>query len=270
MLVFPPCKINIGLFVTHKRSDGYHAIESIFYPVQWNDVLEIIPSTKEESRFQLMGHPVTSHHADNIVWKALQLILQDFPQCQSDIYLFKHIPSGAGLGGGSADGAQALVMLNQIFQLQLTLSQLEAYAALLGSDCPFFIESTPKLVEGRGERMTPHALRLTGKHIAIIHPGLHVSTADAYRMIVPQTATYALQDLTMDTIHEWSNLIRNDFEAPVIQLFPEIGDIKQTLYACGASYASMSGSGSAVYGIFDEKPNLPAWPEQYKIFEGIL
>jgi 4-diphosphocytidyl-2-C-methyl-D-erythritol kinase len=270
MLVFPPCKINIGLFVTHKRSDGYHAIESIFYPVQWNDMLEIIPSSTQESSFQLMGNQVTTNHADNIVWKALQLILKDFPQCHSDLYLFKNIPSGAGLGGGSADGAQALVMLNRMYQLQLSQTQLEAYAAQLGSDCPFFVESQPKLVEGRGEHMTPHALRLTGKHIAIIHPGLHVSTADAYRMIIPQAATYSLQELRIDTISEWSNFIRNDFESPVIQMFPEIGEIKQTLYDCGASYASMSGSGSAVYGLFDEKPELPFWPAHYKLFEGIL
>ncbi len=270
MVVFPPCKINIGLHVTAKRPDGYHAIESVFYPVQWNDILEIVPAKDGTSSLHQTGHQVVTQHESNIVWKALMCIQRDFPHVQAEVHLHKNIPTGAGLGGGSADGAQALVLLNALFDLQLDLPRLEKYAAELGSDCPFFVQSRPTYVEGRGEIMSPHPLDLSGWHIVIVHPGLHVSTAQAYSLLHPQPGSFDLQSLRVDDIEQWKDHVVNAFEQPVMGLFPEIATIKAQLYAMGATYAAMSGSGSAVYGLFRELPEMPIWPASYKMYAGVL
>jgi 4-diphosphocytidyl-2-C-methyl-D-erythritol kinase len=270
MVLFPPCKINIGLHVTAKRPDGFHAIESIFYPVQWNDVLEIVPSANKESSFFLTGQQVTAGRAKNIVWKAFDLLQKDFPHIAAEIHLHKNIPTGAGLGGGSSDGAQALILMNELFHLGLEQAALELYAGQLGSDCPFFVEAKPKFVEGRGEIMSAHRLDLSNTYIVIAHPGLHVSTADAYRLIRPKPADYNLRELDIHDLHNWKNYVTNDFEEPVVNLFPEIGGIKNKMYALGAVYASMSGSGSAVFGLFNTKPSDMQWPSHYKTFEGPL
>jgi 4-diphosphocytidyl-2-C-methyl-D-erythritol kinase len=270
MVLFPPCKINIGLHVTAKRTDGYHSIESIFYPVQWNDILEIVPARNNRSEIHQTGQQVVSNQENNIVWKAFSLIQKDFPHIQAEIYLHKNIPSGAGLGGGSSDGAQTLVLLNQLFNLNLNHTRLETYASQLGSDCPFFVQCRPTYVEGRGEIMTAHPLDLNGWHIIIVNPGLHVSTAQAYSHIRPQPGQFDLRNLHVSTIEEWKKQVVNVFESPVTTLFPEIGKIKSQLYEQGAMYASMSGSGSSVFGLFRELPELPEWPETYKVFSGSL
>jgi 4-diphosphocytidyl-2-C-methyl-D-erythritol kinase len=269
MILFPPCKINIGLFVTEKRTDGYHNIESIFYPIPWTDILEVVPSATEAQLFQ-HGAPATISSEDNIVWTAYELMRSKFSIGAAEWHLFKNLPSGAGLGGGSADGAYAIRAINDLFELQLTSKEMEDLAASLGSDCPFFIEAKPKFVSGRGEKMAPLNLDLKGMHIQIVHPALHVNTAEAYRMIIPGPAPFDLRKIESTPLHHWKESVVNDFEKPVFNKFPELQEIKNTLYNSGARYAAMSGSGSSIYGLFDHAPTNHQWPSAYSVFTGVL
>lgn len=252
MIRFPNCKINIGLYITNKRSDGYHDLETIFYPVGLCDALEIVPAT--ESNIYLDGKAVAGNKEDNLVWKAYKLLANKYPDKVQPIaiYLLKSIPMGAGLGGGSADGAFMLQLLNDKFHLGLNSAQLAALALDLGSDCPFFIYNTPQLAKGRGEQMSPTQLDLSKYSIQIICPKVHVSTAEAFKMITPQKAPFDLSKLHELPIGLWKEYISNDFEIPVFQKHPLIKDIIDQLYLQGAIYASMSGSGSAMYGIFEK------------------
>ncbi len=252
MLCFPNCKINIGLYVTRKRADGYHDIETIFYPVQWRDVLELIPA--QQTRLHTSGIAVAGNDQDNLVWKAYRLMQERFAGAIPgfDIYLHKIIPMGAGLGGGSADGAFMLRLINDHCKLNLTNDELAALALQLGSDCPFFIYNTPRFAAGRGEQMTEVPLDLSAYSIQIVRPHLHISTADAFAMIKPAAAAYDLRQLSRLPIGEWRANIGNDFEQPVFGKYHELAEIKQQLYDQGAVYASMSGSGSALFGIFNK------------------
>ncbi len=250
MLCFPNCKINLGLFVTRRRDDGYHDIETVFYPVHLSDVLEIIPAA--ETKLHLSGVAVAGNEADNLVWKAYQFLKTAVPGKipALDIYLHKHIPMGAGLGGGSADGAFMLRLLNDHFHLELANSNLAEFALQLGSDCPFFIYNTPQFATGRGEAMNDVSVNLAGYSIQLICPKVHVSTAEAFKWITPGPAAYDLRTLFTLPVEQWKDKITNDFETPVFKQHPALAAIKDQLYTQGAIYASMSGSGSAIYGIF--------------------
>ena len=253
MLCFPNCKINLGLYVTRRRDDGYHDIETVFYPVQLQEVLEIVPSA--ETKLYVSGLAVAGSNADNLVWKAYGLLQKNYPGklLPLDIYLHKIIPMGAGLGGGSADGAFMLKLLNDHFNLSINAAQLAAYALELGSDCPFFIHNTPAFATGRGEQMSNSALDLSGYSIQLICPKVHVSTGVAFQMIAPRPAPVDLRQLSALPIEQWKGTISNDFEAPVFQQHPVLAAIKEQLYRQGSIYASMSGSGSAIFGIFPKK-----------------
>lgn len=251
MLTFPNCKINIGLYITNRRQDGYHDLETVFYPLKsLHDALEIVPSATETALY-MSGRKIAGDTDDNLVMKAYRLLQNRFPQIgKLDIHLLKAIPMGAGLGGGSADGAFMLRLLNDYYALGLADKELAAYALQLGSDCPFFIYNTPQFAEGRGEIMSPVALDLSAYSIQLICPEVHVSTAAAFKMINPAPAPFDLRHLDTLPLTEWRTHIVNDFERPVFETHPALSAIKEQLYAGGAIYASMSGSGSSIYGIF--------------------
>ncbi|MBL7717239.1 MAG: 4-(cytidine 5'-diphospho)-2-C-methyl-D-erythritol kinase [Flavipsychrobacter sp.] len=251
MLCFPNCKINLGLYITEKRTDGYHNLETVFFPVPVRDALEVVPA--KEARLQLSGKAVAGNEQDNLVWKAYELLRQSYPQIPAlDIYLHKAIPMGAGMGGGSADGAFMLQLINDYSKLGLSKPQLAEYALLLGSDCPFFIYNTPQFAQGRGERMEPLNIDLSAYSIQLICPRVHVSTGKAFSMLTPKPASFDLRSLSDLPVSQWKNNISNDFEAPIFKEYPALADVKQQLYAQGAIYASMSGSGSTIYGIFEK------------------
>jgi 4-diphosphocytidyl-2-C-methyl-D-erythritol kinase len=256
MIVFPNCKINLGLFVTEKRSDGYHNIESIFLPIDWSDVLEINFADGREFSLESTGRIIDSPMEENIIYKAFQLMQAQFNVPNLSVHLLKQLPTGAGLGGGSSDGAFAIRAINEICQLNLSIEKMEELAAQLGSDCPFFIQNEACLVKGRGEILQPIDIDLSGYHVGLIHPGIHVSTPQAYGKIKPQAATFDLYEIMSVPVEDWKDVLRNDFETPVFNMFSIISDIKEEMYNEGAIYASMSGSGSAVYGLFEEKPDL--------------
>jgi len=251
MLHFPNCKINLGLHITGKRPDGYHNLESVFYPLPLRDALEIVVA--ETNSFATYGAPIPGDSSDNLVLKAYDLLKQDFPQILPvKIALLKNIPMGAGLGGGSANGAEALKMLNELFKLNLNSEVLEGYALKLGSDCPFFIKNCPVLATGRGEVLKPINLDLSDYQFVIVKPAVHLSTAWAFSQISPQSTNSGLLQIITQAVDTWRNLLSNDFEPAVFKAYPQVGAIKSSLYQAGALYSSMSGSGSAVYGIFNQ------------------
>lgn len=251
MLCFPNGKINIGLYVTRRRPDGYHDIETIFYPAPVHDILEIVPAAKGIS-LHLSGRPVAGRQEDNLVWKALQLMQQHTGDAIPDlaIYLHKNIPMGAGLGGGSADGAFMLSLLNDFIAAGYSREQLAAWALELGSDCPFFVYNSPQYATGRGEQMQSLPLDLSAYEIKLVYTGIHVSTADAFRAITPRPAPEGMLQLAALPPESWKGKLENDFEIPVFRKYPELAAAKSSLYEQGAVYAAMTGSGSAVYGIF--------------------
>ncbi len=249
MVIFPNCKINLGLHITGKRPDGFHELETVFYPVPLKDILEVVTSTSLE--FQSTGLAIPGNPESNLCLKAYQLLKEDFPQLPPvQMHLHKIIPMGAGLGGGSADGAFALRLLNQKYQLNISSQHLIDYAAKLGSDCPFFIMNSACYATGRGEILTPIDLDLSAYRFVIVHPGIHINTKWAFEQIRPTPSPKNLVSILEQPIEEWRNYLSNDFEAPILQYYPAIEAIKLALYNDGAIYASMSGSGSAVYGIY--------------------
>ncbi len=256
MLVFPPCKINLGLFVTEKRTDGFHNLESVFIPVPLTDMLEVITAPHGTMEFTLSGNAVAGDFNENTCVRAYRLLSRDFDLPGIEAQLHKIIPSGAGLGGGSSDGASMIHVLNELFSLGLSTIQQREYAAQLGSDCPFFIEPLPSFVSGRGEFLTPLELDLSGLFICLVHPAVHVSTAEAYGLLSPRPAPFDLRELASIPRDQWTEKVSNDFEAPVSKLHPVVTTIKEKLYQQGAFYAAMSGSGSAVYGLFDRPVQL--------------
>lgn len=270
MIVFPNCKINLGLHIARKREDGYHDIDTVFYPVHLEDALECIhaPSAEEPVAFTASGLTVAGHASDNLCVKAWHLLKKDFADLPPvHMHLHKTIPMGAGLGGGSADGAFALKLLSQVFHLNLSTEQLETYALQLGSDCPFFIRNLPCHATGRGEHMQPVQTDLSAYTIVIVHPGIHISTAQAFAGITPHIPQKPLAEIIALPVTEWKEHLVNDFEKSIANDWPAIAGIKQQLYTAGAVYASMSGSGSAVYALFPKEKTyrLPAFPAQYSI-----
>lgn len=268
MITFPNAKINLGLHILKKRKDGYHDLESCMVPIPICDALEMIVG--KNSTWTATGLPVPGDPKDNLILKAEKLLKKDFQGLPSlQIHLHKHIPMGAGLGGGSADGAFALKLMNNLFDLHLDDFFLEEYAAELGSDCPFFIENTPKIIRGRGEILEPISLSLRGSYLVLIHPGIHVGTKEAYAGVIPKAPETKLETILADR-SRWKEELINDFEPSVFLAHPELAIIKSNLYQAGAFYASMSGSGSSIFGLFDQKPILPNWPSTYFIFEASL
>jgi len=263
VVLFPNCKINLGLKIIRKREDGYHDLETVFYPIALKDALEAIRTGEQGIRFSSSGLAVAGNPDDNLCVKAYRLLQQNFPEIGGiEMHLHKQIPMGAGLGGGSADGAFALLLLNRLFSLQLSEEQLIRYALQLGSDCPFFILNKPCLATGRGEIMRPVTLDLSAYRFLLINPNIHVSTAQAFAGIQPQTPAQSIADIIQLPISQWKELLVNDFEKNVANLYPEIAAIKKELYAQGALYASMTGSGSTVYGLFqkDTHPSISCQP----------
>lgn len=258
MLAFPNSKINLGLYVTGKRSDGYHNIETIFFPIPLNDILEILPTNNSQEKviFTNTGIEVDCSSEKNLCVKAYHMLDADFGLPPVEIILHKAVPMGAGLGGGSADGAFTLSLLNQTFNLGLTKDKLAVYASRLGSDCAFFIYNTPMLGTGRGEILTPIDVNLTGYHLVLVKPPTSVGTAEAYRGVKIEEPVMPLSQLIAQPIHKWKELLQNNFEANIFPNHPEIEQIKHKLYDYGAVYASMSGSGSTVFGIFEKEQGL--------------
>ena len=249
MIQFPNCKINLGLSILAKRADGYHELETVFYPIAVSDALEILPAanlTMTQSGIAVPGDP-----AQNLCLKAYHLLKKDFPTLPAvQMHLHKNIPMGAGLGGGSSDGTAALIILNQQFSLGLNDQQLIDYASQLGSDCPFFVYNKACHATGRGEVLTPIHLDLSNYQFLLVHPGVHIATAWAFQQLTPNTKSESIQSIIEKPITDWKNSLINDFEAPVFKAEPTLSAIKDQLYQLGAMYASMSGSGSSLFGIF--------------------
>lgn len=255
MVTFPNCKINLGLHITAKRTDGFHDLETIFYPVPLKDILEVVTAT--DLQFSSTGLDIPGNSETNLCLKAYHLLKQDFPDLPSiQMHLHKIIPMGAGLGGGSADGAFTLCLLNNKYSLGLSETELIDYALKLGSDCPFFIINQPCYATGRGEHLTSINLDLSGYRFAIVHPGIHINTKWAFDQIQPGLPLKSIKEIIQLPIQDWKYYLSNDFESPIKQNYPAIEAIKLALYKDGALYASMSGSGSAVYGIYPKNANI--------------
>jgi 4-diphosphocytidyl-2-C-methyl-D-erythritol kinase len=271
MLVFPKAKINLGLRITGKRFDGYHDIETVFYPVGLSDALELVADLKGSAdKLTVTGSELPGRQEDNIVLRAVSMLREAYPIPCLNIHLHKIIPAGAGLGGGSSDAAFMLRALNKMFSLSLSAHELKAIASGLGSDCPFFIDCQPAFASGRGEILSLVKNVLDGFYIVLLNPGISISTKEAYENCLPAKPERSLRKLIDIPVSEWKDLIVNDFEKTVFIVHPEIESIKQTLYSSGAIYSSMSGSGSTVYGIFNEKPAIPLNLRKFVIYEGIL
>lgn len=255
MITYPNAKINLGLNITEKRPDGYHNLETIFYPIPLQDALEVnMLEGKGAFTLKTSGMQIAGDPEDNLVIKAYRLLQSDFPDLPSiDIHMFKHIPTGAGLGGGSSDAAFMLKLLNDKFKLNLSISQLEEYAARLGADCAFFIQNKPVFATGIGNVFEPIELTLKGYCLILVKPDIFVSTKEAYAMIKPQMPQQSLKEIILEPVEMWKDLMVNDFESSVFCAYPEIAAIKDKLYDLGAIYASMSGSGSSVFGLFKEQ-----------------
>ena len=293
MICFPNAKINLGLHVVSRRRDGYHNLETIFYPIGLKDALEIIPPppaerdaeverftvnkgsrgmmdefSSREYRFFQSGIPIDSAPENNLVIKALNLIATEKKLPEIDIHLLKKIPSGAGLGGGSSDAAFMLNLLNETFDLGYSKEELVLRAARLGADCPFFIMNRPALATGIGDQLEPIELDVSNYQLLLVKPDIMVSTKEAYAMITPRQPGLPLKEIIRRPPEEWRELLKNDFEPPVFKKFPEICRIKKQLYEMGAVYASMSGSGSSVFGLFESEPDWQGKFEGHFVWNG--
>ena len=255
MITYPNAKINLGLNIVEKRPDGYHNLETVFYPINLQDALEVnLLEGEEDFSLKVSGVPIEGEPENNLVVKAYRLLKKDYPEMPAiDIHMYKHIPTGAGLGGGSADAAFMIKLLNDKFKLNLSIEKMEEYAAILGADCAFFIQNKPVFATGIGNIFEPIQLSLKGYYLVLVKPDIFVSTKDAFANIIPTQPTQSLKEIIRMPVETWRATMKNDFEDSVFQKFPEIAAIKDKLYDLGAVYASMSGSGSSVYGIFREQ-----------------
>ncbi len=265
MILFPNAKINLGLRVTAIRPDGYHEIETVFYPIPMRDALEAVPTKTNKTIFTCSGLNIPGEAKSNLCLRAVGELKSAKERSKSPnlppisgvfLHLHKMIPMGAGLGGGSSDGAATIKLLDRLFGLNLTVGAMELLAGKLGSDCPFFIQNKPVFANGRGDQFSPCNISLSGYHLIVVKPDVHVSTAEAYQMLTPQQPDRSLAEIITQPVEDWKGELVNDFEAPLSQKYPVIGEIRQKLYDSGAIYASMTGSGSAVYGIFKENPAM--------------
>jgi 4-diphosphocytidyl-2-C-methyl-D-erythritol kinase len=272
MIVFPVAKINIGLRITGRRQDGFHNIETIFYPIRLSDALEFVVSDHSAVKdiLQVTGIDTGSKPWDNLVMKSIVRLREkkSFPFLK--IHLHKAIPVGAGLGGGSSDAACLLKAVNRHFELNIGNDNLKSLALEIGSDCPFFVDGIPSFASGRGEILSAVNKSLSGQYLVLANPGSGINTAEAYRNCNPEKPSVSLPDLFKLPVSNWKKLIQNDFEEFAFKKHPIIGELKDQLYNSGALFSLMSGSGSSVYGIFSEKPSLPPKLMKYVIWEGIL
>ncbi|MDQ6477725.1 4-(cytidine 5'-diphospho)-2-C-methyl-D-erythritol kinase [Dyadobacter sp. LHD-138] len=268
MLVFPNAKINIGLNIVEKRPDGFHNIESCFYPVGWSDALEI--TVAENFEFHTDGIAIPGSSSDNLCTKAYQMLAADYILPNVNIHLLKAVPIGAGLGGGSADAAFTITALNKLFSLGISLEKQQDYARRLGSDCAFFIDNKPVYCFDKGDRFEKMDLTLAGKWVVLVNPGLHISTVEAYAGIKPEKSTTDLRETLKQPIENWKAFVKNDFENSLFPKFPVLAGIKEILYKQGAAYAAMSGSGSTLFGIFEAETDLSTIFKNYKIWQGTL
>jgi len=256
MVIFPNAKINIGLNILRKREDGYHDLETLFYPIGLKDALEYVVNGKDQVNFVSSGLKLDIHPDQNIVLKAYRILQEEYSLPGLDIHLHKAIPSGAGLGGGSADAAFFLKSLDEYLDLKITSDQFKTLARRLGADCAFFLENKPAYAGGTGDQLSPADLSLKGYHLLLVKPSFDVDTKMAYSGVVPQEYPFDFKKIISGEINNWQNRIRNDFETSLFRMFPELADLKERLSGMGALYVSMSGSGSSVYGIFGKEPML--------------
>jgi len=275
VIVFPNCKINLGLNIVHKRNDGYHDLETIFYPLTLCDALEVVEHAAPHQskvdydsfvRLSISGETIDVAPRENLCMKAYSQLKNKFPEIPPvRMHLHKSIPPGSGLGGGSADGVFTLQLLNDNFLLGLTIEQLLDQALQLGSDCPFFIINKPCFATGRGEFLERVTVDLSAYKIVLVVPPIHVSTAEAFSSVKPAQPSESIKEIIQRPVDTWAQKLKNDFEESVFNKYPELGNVKDQLYKAGAIYSSLSGSGSAVYGIFrrDDSPNLPFGPKYF-------
>ncbi len=261
MVCFPNAKINLGLNITGKLPDGYHTIESVFYPIPWSDVLEVIENKNfvtGQPKFNFIESGLPTHVTieKNLCYKAYSILDNAYNLPAVNVWLHKIIPMGAGLGGGSADAAFMLKALNKLFKLCCTNDALTNYASTLGADCAFFIYNQPAFAQNKGELLTPVLLSLKGNYIVLFKPAVHISTADAYKMVTPQVPPKSLQQIITGPSLNWNGELNNDFEKYIFPAYPIIEQVKNVMYKNKAWYAAMSGSGSAVYGLFKIKPDM--------------
>ncbi|MEX2484509.1 MAG: 4-(cytidine 5'-diphospho)-2-C-methyl-D-erythritol kinase [Brumimicrobium sp.] len=255
MISFPICKINLGLNITTKRKDGYHEIVSLMYPIEIQDILEVVSSSS--FKFTCSGLEIPGDSSSNLCVKAFEILNSQYDLTPVHIHLYKNIPMGGGLGGGSADGAYTLMLLNEFFKLGISNDNLRNLAASLGSDCPFFIENKPQIASGRGEVLKPFDISLKGKILVLVNDGTHISTAEAYNGIRPKLPKNKFENVLKMSMEDWRFNLVNDFEETIFKAHPQLEKYKSLLYDSGAIYASMTGSGSTMFGIFDRKPDLP-------------
>ena len=289
MICFPNAKINLGLHVINKRADGFHTIETVFYPIKFCDMLEIVQAKGEGQKakgeslffgdeikkveFFSDGIKVDGNIEDNLIYKAYQLLDNDFELSPIKCFLYKKIPMGAGLGGGSSDAAYAIKLLNDVFAFNLSVEKMKNYASQLGSDCAFFIDNSPAYVFGRGNELEDFQIDLSKYYLTLLYPNIHSSTSLAYKNVLKRNTfdeNHSLKNLLKQPIKDWKHTIENDFEKSVFETIPSLPKIKQQLYDCGALYASMSGSGSAMFGIFETKPQLTDELKKLVVFEGMM
>ena len=266
MVTFPNSKINLGLNILNKRADGYHDIETCLYPILWHDILEIVHA--KSFSFVQTGRAIPGKPTHNLCVKAYELIKERHSIPNIRIHLHKVIPMGAGLGGGSADAAFVLKMLNHLFSLKISGHLLKDYASLLGSDCPFFIDNLPAIASGTGTKLELYELNLSKYYIIVIFPDLHTSTSNAYANIQPKTPENSLK-VSLKDLKKWQSHLHNDFEEPLFKNAPTLSDIKSQLYDQGAFYAAMSGSGSAIYGLFEQPPAVTAFQKHECILRSL-
>jgi 4-diphosphocytidyl-2-C-methyl-D-erythritol kinase len=270
MIVFPKAKINLGLRIIRKRPDGYHDIETLFYPIGLSDALEFVVTDEREDELTVSGIATTDAQGDNLVMKTINKLRENYSFPILKTHLHKAIPLGAGLGGGSSDAACLLKVLNRCFNLSIDEEVLKAIALDLGSDCPFFIEGTPAFGTGRGEILTPCKPVLKGFYLLLLNPGIGISTKEAFNNCHPENPVTTIFQLTDHPVAEWKELIINDFEDYAFRIYPLLAELKGALYNSGAIFSSMSGSGSSIYGIFKEKPVVPDKLKEFVIWQGIL
>jgi 4-diphosphocytidyl-2-C-methyl-D-erythritol kinase len=260
MITYPHAKINLGLNVVSKREDGYHNLETVFYPVQWCDIMELHPGPRHSKGIEvhMSGLRIAGKHADNLCVKAYQLLRHYYSVPAVKLYLHKQVPIGAGLGGGSSDAAFFMKKMNELFSLGISDDDMRALVMKLGSDCAFFIDGKPVYAEERGDKFTPIDFSLEGRYVVIVYPEIHIATSTAFANMTPGIPEYNCADIVKrHPIETWKDLLTNDFEKTVFKVHPEVEALKNKLYDSGAIYASMSGSGSAVYGIFEKSvPDL--------------
>lgn len=263
MITFPNAKINLGLNIVGRRADGYHNLETVFYPIGLTDVLEIVPARGDVSTLTTYGNPVDCPLEKNLVMKALRLMQKHYDVPEVDIYLYKHIPDGAGLGGGSSDAASTMLMLNDMFEIKASKEDLARHAATLGADCPFFIYNHPMMATGIGDVLSPIDVKLRGLHLLLVKPDVSVPTKVAYSRVTPAPSTSVLAVDVTAPVSQWNGVVKNDFEPSVFAHHPELAEIKSTIENGGALYASMSGSGSSIFGIFDDVKMAESLKEKF-------